>query len=116
MGFEGGSALQGGLNAWFRADLPGDGPEEWVFDARTPSEATAAPAVRQFSNQGRVADKSRDSVYTVRLWFDSASPRPASSKGSYRAGELGPTDASTSSGAPAVLWSAISRRGERPLS
>merc|ERR1719183_1618840 len=21
--------LQGGLNAWFRADLPGEGPEEW---------------------------------------------------------------------------------------
>ena len=34
--------LKGGLNGWFRARLPGEGPEEWTYDARTPSEAGGA--------------------------------------------------------------------------
>eukprot|EP00959_Pyramimonas_sp_CCMP1952_P350643 7346332-Pyramimonas_sp.AAC.2 len=31
--------MQGGLNAWFRAGLPGEGETQWVFDSRTPSSA-----------------------------------------------------------------------------
>jgi len=50
-----------------------------VFDARTPSEATAAPAVRQFSEQGRVANKSRDPVYTVRQ--TRSAPPPGAAQG-----------------------------------
>ena len=29
--------LAGGLNAWFRQGLPGEGDEEWVASNRTPS-------------------------------------------------------------------------------
>jgi hypothetical protein len=36
-----------------------------VYDARTPSEATGAPAVAQFSAAGRETNKSRDAIYTV---------------------------------------------------
>jgi len=51
--------LQGGLNAWFRADLPGDGEEEWTFDARTPSEAPPAKYSAAYNARGEKAEKDR---------------------------------------------------------
>mmetsp|Transcript_14193 Transcript_14193/g.40233 ORF Transcript_14193/g.40233 Transcript_14193/m.40233 type:complete len:310 (+) Transcript_14193:111-1040(+) len=37
--------LKGGINAWFRAGLPGAGECEWKFDQRTPSEAKSQEEV-----------------------------------------------------------------------
>jgi hypothetical protein len=35
--------LEGGLNAWFAAGLPGEGTgEEWEFSGKTPSSAAFA--------------------------------------------------------------------------
>lgn len=54
--------LQGGLNGWFRADLPGEGPEEWTFDARTPSEAPPAQYSAAYNKRGEKQDKSRTAL------------------------------------------------------
>lgn len=51
--------MEGGLNAWFRADLPGDGPAEWKFDARTPSEAKPAKYSTAYNAKGQRAEKDR---------------------------------------------------------
>ncbi|KAK3280979.1 hypothetical protein CYMTET_11209 [Cymbomonas tetramitiformis] len=51
--------MAGGLNGWFRADLPGDGPEEWRFDARTPAEAAPAEVSSRYTKAGREVAKDR---------------------------------------------------------
>ena len=51
--------LDGGLNAWFRAGLSGEGNEDWTFDARTPGSASAPEATDDFSERGRVGPKDR---------------------------------------------------------
>jgi hypothetical protein len=51
-----------------------------VYDARTPSEATGAPAVAQFSAAGRETNKSRDAIYTVHTLVGETPFRKRSSK------------------------------------
>jgi len=55
--------LEGGLNAWFRAGLPGEG-EQWQYDARTPSEAKKADDADSFTKAGRQAAKDRSVKYS----------------------------------------------------
>lgn len=55
--------LEGGLNAWFRAGLPGEG-EQWQYDARTPSEAKKADVADSFTKAGRQAAKDRSVKYS----------------------------------------------------
>ena len=54
------AVLDGGLNAWFRAGMGGQGEREWTFNAKTPSSAMMSEVeAAAFDSEGRRVAKDR---------------------------------------------------------